>query len=179
MVNSKSTHKGEGGKAASLARAATYQGDDIANQHPQLLIDWMRSTPKTPGLQNVKGLAGGVLCIMEGMGGVAKHHRGVNDFFTVEELRCRLLQQAAQQVRLARAGVALDQQAGRQQLLQVEGGRGTFGRGRTNRSVPLRTANGSSAGLDRSVVEGPFRTRGLCRHGRGNEIEGRGNPLRP
>lgn len=81
--------------AGSLYAGAVGIGDDVAGQHANHLINWMQGTPKTEGLEKVGGLAKGIICIMEAMGGVPRHSRGVNDFFTVEELRCRLLQQIA------------------------------------------------------------------------------------
>lgn len=67
--------------------------DDIANQQAERLVGWLRSKPQTPGLKNVSGLAGGIIRMLEAMSGVPGHSRGVNDFFTIAELRCRLLAQ--------------------------------------------------------------------------------------
>jgi hypothetical protein len=69
--------------------------DDIANFPAERLVQWLRLPPgpKTQGLETVGGLAGGIIKIMEAMGGVWPHFAGVNDFFTVAELRCKLLQQ--------------------------------------------------------------------------------------
>lgn len=67
--------------------------DDIVDQQQNVVLEWLRSKPKTPGLETVSGLAGGIIRMMEAMGGVIPHHKGVNDFFTVAELRCRLLHQ--------------------------------------------------------------------------------------
>jgi len=67
--------------------------DDIVNQQGNVITKWLNQTPKTPGLQNVSGLAGGIIVMLEAMGGVPTHHKGVNDFFTVAELRTRLLSQ--------------------------------------------------------------------------------------
>jgi hypothetical protein len=63
---------------------------DSAAEH---LVRWLKSTPVTEGLKGVSGLAGGVIHIMEAMGGVPGHFKGVNDFYTIAELRCRLLNQ--------------------------------------------------------------------------------------
>lgn len=78
---------------AYLYSADTYLFDDIVNQQSNVLVSLIGQSPSSPGLTSVKGLAGGVIKIMEAMSGVRKTHRGVNDFFTVAELRCRLLQQ--------------------------------------------------------------------------------------
>lgn len=67
--------------------------DDIVNQQPQKILDWLRSKPLTPGLKTVSGLAGGIIRMMEAIGGVIPHHKGINDFFTVGELRCRIRNQ--------------------------------------------------------------------------------------
>jgi hypothetical protein len=67
--------------------------DDIANQMPNKLMQWIGSTPQTPGLQSISGLAGGIIRMLEAMGGVPGHYKGINDFFTAAELRCRILSQ--------------------------------------------------------------------------------------
>lgn len=77
----------------SLYSGDTTLFDDIVEQQANKLVSWIGQSPLTPGLKSVKGLAGGVIRIMEAMGGVVGHHRGINDFFTVADLRCRLLQQ--------------------------------------------------------------------------------------
>lgn len=67
--------------------------DDIVNTTSDQLVRWINQTPLTPGLTNISGLAGGVIRVLEMMGGVAQYHRGINDFFTIAELRCRILAQ--------------------------------------------------------------------------------------
>lgn len=67
--------------------------DDIINQHPEKLVGWLKEKPQTPGLNTVSGLAGGIIRILEAMGGVPNVQKGVNDFFTIAQLRCRLLEQ--------------------------------------------------------------------------------------
>lgn len=69
--------------------------DNIVNQQPQVVLDWISGRPQTPGLKSVSGLAGGIIRMLEGMGGLVGHQKGVNDFFTVAELRCRILSQIA------------------------------------------------------------------------------------
>ncbi len=83
------THQG------ALRASNTGLFDDIVNTTSDQLVRWMREKPLTEGLKNVSGLAGGVIRMLEMMGGVPNHHRGVNDFFTVAELRCRILAQIA------------------------------------------------------------------------------------
>lgn len=67
--------------------------DDIVNQQASRLAGWLSDKPKTPGLTTVSGLAGGVIRMLEAIGGVPGHEKGVNDFFTVAQLRCRVLEQ--------------------------------------------------------------------------------------
>lgn len=67
--------------------------DDIVNFQSNKIISWLRQTPQTPGLKGVTGLAGGVIRMMEALGGVDRHYKGVNDFFSIAELRCKLLAQ--------------------------------------------------------------------------------------
>ena len=67
--------------------------DDIVNQQQEKLVQWIKARPSTPGLTSVSGLAGGIIHMLEAVGGVPSYTRGVNDFFTVAELRCRILQQ--------------------------------------------------------------------------------------
>jgi hypothetical protein len=57
------------------------------------LVRWLGSKPQTEGLTTVSGLAGGVIRMLEAVGGISGHTKGVNDFFTVAQLRCRLLEQ--------------------------------------------------------------------------------------
>lgn len=90
---------GPGGNAFTAQGSGSMSGggnglfDDIVDQQQNVVLDWIRSKPKTPGLEKVSGLAGGIIRMMEAMGGVIPHHRGINDFFTVAELRCRFLHQ--------------------------------------------------------------------------------------
>lgn len=85
-------------------KSSLYSGDsslfdDIISQQSNKLVQWLKQKPVTPGLTNVSGLAGGIIRVMEAVGGVIRsvesgsRSRGINDFFTVAELRCRLLQQ--------------------------------------------------------------------------------------
>ena len=61
------------------------------------LVEWLKETPKTPGLEEIEGLAGGIIRTIEAVGGVrdkdGSRTTGFNDFFTVAELRARILQQ--------------------------------------------------------------------------------------
>ena len=82
---------------AAVYGSDTQLFDDIVNDPSSVLVSWIHTPPgpMTEGLKNVGGLAGGIIKMMEAMGGVPGHARGINDFFTVAELRCRLLQQVA------------------------------------------------------------------------------------
>lgn len=81
------THQG------SLRGSNTGLFDDIVNTTSDQLVNWLRQKPISQGLKNITGLAGGVIHMLEQIGGVPGHTRGVNDFFTVGELRCRVLAQ--------------------------------------------------------------------------------------
>ena len=88
------------GSPAAFVGANTNLFDDIMND-PVSVVSGMisRGKPKTPGLQGVKGLMGGLIRVLESMGGVwytkdsSAKVRGINDFFTLAELRLKLLQQ--------------------------------------------------------------------------------------
>jgi hypothetical protein len=67
--------------------------NDIIDGHSAVMNSYLNSKPKTPGLQNVKGLMGGIISLLEAMGGVPNHTAGINDFFTIAELKNHLLQQ--------------------------------------------------------------------------------------
>lgn len=89
---------GPGGNAftndGSLNGAASGMFTDIpGDSAAEHLVRWVKSKPITPGLTGITGLAGGVIHILEAMGGVPGHFKGVNDFYTIAELRCRLLNQ--------------------------------------------------------------------------------------
>lgn len=77
----------------SLSGGSTGMFDDIVNTQLDRLVSWIGQTPLTDGLKGVSGLAGGIIRMMEAIGGVIPHHKGVNDFFTVAELRARLMSQ--------------------------------------------------------------------------------------
>lgn len=74
--------------------------DSLVQNQAERLVEWLGQTPITPGLTSVTGVAGGIIRILEVMGGVYGPHdrdtvreKGVNDFFTMAELRCRIMQQ--------------------------------------------------------------------------------------
>jgi hypothetical protein len=67
--------------------------DDIIDGHSSVMNAYLNRSPQTPGLKNVKGLMGGIISLLEAMGGVPKHTHGINDFFTIAELKNHLLQQ--------------------------------------------------------------------------------------
>lgn len=80
---------------AAMYGSTTVLFDNIANHQPEKLVSWLNDTPKTPGLTAIGGLAGGVIRMLEAMGGIPGHERGVNDFFSVAQLRCKILEQIA------------------------------------------------------------------------------------
>ncbi len=67
--------------------------NDIADGHVQQMKDYLNSRPKTPGLEDVKGIMGGIISVLEAMGGIRNQQHGVNDFFTIAELKNHLMQQ--------------------------------------------------------------------------------------
>jgi hypothetical protein len=67
--------------------------DDIMGQQANRLAQWIREQPQTPGLTKVSGLAGGVIRVLEAIGGLPNAFKGINDFFTIAQLRCRVLEQ--------------------------------------------------------------------------------------
>jgi len=67
--------------------------NDIIDGHSSVMNTYLNQKPQTPGLQNVKGLMGGIISLLEAMGGVPRHTHGINDFFTIAELKNHLLQQ--------------------------------------------------------------------------------------
>lgn len=81
------------GTSAAVWAGSDSMFDDLTEGHVSVMNEYLRSKPQTPGLQNVKGLMGGIISLLEAMGGVPKHTHGVNDFFTIAELKNHLLQQ--------------------------------------------------------------------------------------
>lgn len=67
--------------------------DDLVDQQPNKIVEWIKQRPKTPGLETVSGLAGGIIRMLEAIAGIPGYHAGINDFFTFAELRCRVLAQ--------------------------------------------------------------------------------------
>ena len=67
----------------------------IGNDPTQFLADQLAiGTPRSPDLKGVeKGLLGGLIRVLEIVGGIPTHFAGVNDFFSIAELRVHLLQQ--------------------------------------------------------------------------------------
>jgi hypothetical protein len=67
--------------------------DNIINFEANKLVEWMKQKPETEGLAGISGLAGGAIRILEAVSGIRNKSKGVNDFFTIAELRCRILEQ--------------------------------------------------------------------------------------
>jgi len=69
--------------------------NDIVDGHGQVLSQYLERTPRMPGMQNIKGLLGGIIALLEALGGIPNHRAGVNDYFTISELKNRTMQQIA------------------------------------------------------------------------------------
>lgn len=67
--------------------------NNIVDGHAQVLAQYLERSPKTPGLQKIKGLLGGIISLIEALGGVYNHRQGANDYFTISELKNRTMQQ--------------------------------------------------------------------------------------
>lgn len=65
--------------------------------HSWVISTLLNSSPKTPEYQETQGLLGGIIHLLESIGGIKyrdgsfQGYRGVNDFFTIAELRYNLL----------------------------------------------------------------------------------------
>lgn len=81
------------GTSAAVWAGGASMFDDLTAGHTSVMNEYLRQRPKTPGLENVKGLMGGIISLLEAMGGVPRHSHGVNDFFTIAELKNHILQQ--------------------------------------------------------------------------------------
>jgi hypothetical protein len=81
------------GTSAAVWAGADNMFDDLTSGHTSVMDEYLRSAPQTPGLTKIKGLMGGIISLLEAMGGVANHTSGVNDFFTIAELKNHILQQ--------------------------------------------------------------------------------------
>ncbi len=81
------------GTSAAVWAGSDSLFDDLTAGHTSVMNEYLRSKPQTPGLQGVKGLMGGIIALLEAMGGVPKHTHGINDFFTIAELKNHILQQ--------------------------------------------------------------------------------------
>ena len=71
--------------------------DNVANDTRWVISNTLLSRPRSPSYSKTKGLLGGIISLLETVGGIrpdAKDfvgYRGVNDFFTISELRYNLL----------------------------------------------------------------------------------------
>ena len=66
---------------------------NLMSSHASVMTGYLKKRPKTEGLQNVTGLMGGIISLLEAMGGVDKHVSGINDYFTIAESKNHLMQQ--------------------------------------------------------------------------------------
>jgi len=69
--------------------------NDILGGHGMVLGEYLRRSPRTAGMEKIGGLMGGIISLLEAMGGVPEHVHGVNDFFTIAELKNHILAQIA------------------------------------------------------------------------------------
>ena len=81
--------------AAANYAAGSNKFDNIIDGHLGVLGRYLNSTPKSPGFRNIKGLLAGILTLIEQFGGVIGHQKGVLDYFTVSELKNKMMQQIA------------------------------------------------------------------------------------
>lgn len=81
------------GTSAAIWAGSDSIFDDLTAGHVSVMNEYLRSKPQTPGLTGVKGLMGGIISLLEAMGGVPNHTHGINDFFTIAELKNHILQQ--------------------------------------------------------------------------------------
>lgn len=65
--------------------------DNILREHASVLGDLMRTPPRSRPY--LRGLLGGVVHILEAVGGVPGRFRGFNDFFSMAEMRRKILSQ--------------------------------------------------------------------------------------
>lgn len=81
------------GTSAAIWAGSDSMFDDLTAGHVSVMNEYLRSKPQTPGLTGVKGLMGGIISLLEAMGGIPNHTHGINDFFTIAELKNHILQQ--------------------------------------------------------------------------------------
>jgi hypothetical protein len=81
------------GTSAAIWAGSDSMFDDLTAGHVSVMNEYLRSRPQTEGLKNVKGLMGGIISLLEAMGGVPNHTHGINDFFTIAEVKNHILQQ--------------------------------------------------------------------------------------
>lgn len=67
--------------------------NNFMSSHSSVMTSYLKKRPQTEGLQNVSGLMGGIISLLEAMGGVDKHTSGINDYFTIAEIKNHLMQQ--------------------------------------------------------------------------------------
>jgi hypothetical protein len=67
--------------------------NNFLSSHSSVMGKFLRRQPQSEGLKDVKGLMGGIISLLEAMGGVDKHVSGINDYFTIAEIKNHLMQQ--------------------------------------------------------------------------------------
>jgi hypothetical protein len=84
-------------KAHNFVGAGQGLFDNVAGGHKWIIGNILNSRPRSPEYQNSVGLLGGVIHLLEAIGGIRRRnasfegYNGVNDFFTIAELRFNLL----------------------------------------------------------------------------------------
>lgn len=84
-------------KAHTFVQAGSSLFDNIAGGTTWVLGNLLNSRPRSPEYKNVSGLLGGIIHVLEAIGGIRpraqgfKGYSGTNDFFTIAELRYNLL----------------------------------------------------------------------------------------
>lgn len=85
--------RGGMGNRSSMWAGGNNLFNDILDSHQGVMNRFLGKKPKSPGLESVQGLMGGIISLLEAMGGVPRHKSGINDFFTIAELKNHLMQQ--------------------------------------------------------------------------------------
>lgn len=80
----------------SFVGAGTGLFDNVAGDPKSVIASVLRSKPKNPAYRKTSGLLGGMISLMETVGGIKpqkgsfRGYRGANDFFSIAELRYQL-----------------------------------------------------------------------------------------
>jgi hypothetical protein len=80
-------------KSHNFVGSATGLFDSVSGGHKWVIGQLLNSKPETPVYRDTKGLAGGIIHLLEAIGGVrgTRGFNGANDFFTIAELRYNII----------------------------------------------------------------------------------------